>query len=161
MQKRGQLSLEWLVSNIPQIIIMVILFGAFVLLILIFTSEEPDKERQDFNRIIAEVTEFTKTDYVGEESIRVPVDSKSPLNIITYPAGKGPDVCQGLSCICLVFRKGDKLKTECEVYQDIKNTCKADECGDLCFSKTRTLTLDRDSTSVTVTRTCHEIILSQ
>jgi len=160
--KRGEITLEALVKLIPHIMITVLLIAIFTSLILIFMAKEKSPEEQDFQRILAEVDDLIDVDYLEPETIVVPVQSDSPLKLSFYPKTSKtlPVSCQKQTCICLIHTKKNKIVETCKIYSEIKGTCGTDKCGDICFSKTTTLAIKPDVTSVTITRGCHELTIT-
>ncbi|VVB81067.1 Uncharacterised protein [uncultured archaeon] len=83
MHKKGQVSLEALVKFIPHLLITIGLLAIAVYVILIFTATEKTPEEQDFQRILAEADELISVEYKEPQSIIVPVQVTSPLDIVT------------------------------------------------------------------------------
>jgi len=159
MNKRGEglLSIEWLTATIPKIIVVILLIAIFALFLIALFSTEQSKEQRDFSRIVAEIKEYVDMDYQGyADSIRVPIDSDSKLDVVLFPSDDSPDVCQDKACVCIYYREGDRTKEECEIYKTVENTCSAD-CDDVCFARTQRLTLEPDATVITIKRECNVI----
>ena len=163
--KKGEVSFEALVKLIPHILITVGLLFILVMFVASFYAKQKSPEEQDFQRIITELDELLDRSFVGNElSIRVPVQAKSVLDMIMYPAEDAPPICQKKSCVCLYQQKDGQIYPTCKTLPKITGRCREDQLGDcrveansLCFDRERRARMNPTDKVVTVSRTCEGV----
>lgn len=154
--KKGAISLETLVKFIPHIIVTLVVLAVFGGLLITFITKPMTTEMKDFERIIAEIDYLKEQPYTGiPQTITVPVQKESPLDLYFFPAftGDAPLECKNNACICL-YTKDSRI---CKAYPDIERTC--DTCGPICLD-TKKHIIRTSPTKLTIMRDCNEIIFS-
>jgi len=155
--KKGVLAWDKLVEAIPYIVVFIGLIALFMMLLYGWIGTPRSSSEQDFVRIVGELDELLAGK--GQGSIDVPIQAESGLNIVIHPKGASPARCQGQACICLYETKENKLVEHCKMYKQISNVC-ATECGPICQTEVRRVSLMPGDTSVTVARGCNDISIT-
>jgi nitrogen fixation-related uncharacterized protein len=158
MKKGVLISWNKLVEAIPYIVVFVGLIALFWALGTGFFSKPRSPAEQDFARIIRDLDDLLAQRYIAPDSITVPVQITSVLDIVMYPKGASPKSCQGKACICLYETKGGKYVEHCKIY-DFSNVCPS-ECGPVCLTQVQRLSLLPGDSSVTVSRGCNDISIT-
>ena len=149
------LSFGFLVSLIPRILILVLLISVLVGFWVGLTSPPRTAEYHDFRRIVSEY-DLLATGRI-DETIEVPKTKDVPLQLVEYPAGKG-ERCMGLACLCVIYKKGDRLVEECKQYPSIVSECIDPQ--KTCISKITHIVIPKERTSVKLTRSGNEIYVT-
>ena len=144
MQKRGQLEpLNWLFNLLRGVAgLILVLFIVIGLVAVVWNASKKTQMDEDFKHTLdaAEVliNDFDSGKLYGNANIPVPVASKTPFNVVFYPATgapvKPPDKCRGQNCMCLYYRveKDNSVKETCKLIE-VKTKCTAETCGkELC-----------------------------
>lgn len=156
--KKGMISWNKLIEAIVYGVVLVGLIAFFWMLGSGWLGQQRSPAEQDFARIIREVDDELTKRYVAPESVGAPVQGSSALDIVMYPKGASPKDCQGKACICFYETKDNKLLEHCKMY-DFSNTCSS-ECGPVCLTEVKRLSLPPGVTQVTVSRGCHDISIA-
>ena len=160
--KRGQtVAPESLVKLIPHLLITVLLLAIIFSLYQSFFAKAKTPAEQDFQRILSEVDELIAKPFLEPDCIRVPIQAKSALNIVTYPSTYPnlPARCQKNACICLYATKeGGQYTETCKPYPSISAPCRGDTLKACMSSSQRPILREGDSV-VTIERSLDGLII--
>jgi|GEM_PF-3717215 len=154
--KKGVLPLETLVKFIPHAIVLIVVFVVFVGLINTFLAKDLTPEMKDFERVLSEMDYIMSQPNSGQtQSIIVPVQGGSNLDIRYFGAGNIVKECNKKPCLCL----NSGGSAYCKVYPELSNSCTS-SCNTICSLNAESLANRNDKYKITITRTCNEITLS-
>jgi hypothetical protein len=163
MNKRGDIpALDWLVENIPKIIMFVGALAILIGMILAIVMTPPTTGEDNFKRIKTDFDSFIKKEYKGPTSADVPLTAQYNYRIILYNQNEAPTVCQKQPCLCLYdYNEGkQKFIETCAPYEKLRGECTGN-CKTPCVTKTSQVdVIVGQKFTIKLSRTCGEFTIS-